>query len=87
MLRFIVGVWAFLVPVAAGAQEKQPVIEEAVLRKAVTKALPVIQKSQQVFYQKIEFVGHAVSKMGIEVMPDKVERVLQWPTPINPTEV
>ena len=54
MLRFIVGVCAFLVPVAAGAQEKQPVIEEAVLRKAVTKALPVIQKSQQVFYKKNE---------------------------------
>ncbi len=54
MLRLIVGVCAFLVPVAAGAQEKQPVIEEAVLRKAVTKSLPVIQKSQQVFYKKID---------------------------------
>lgn len=52
MLRLIVGVCAFLVPVAAGAQEKQPVIEEAVLRKAATKSLPVIQKSQQVFYEK-----------------------------------
>ncbi|MBX9584535.1 MAG: ankyrin repeat domain-containing protein [Gemmataceae bacterium] len=52
MLRPIVVVWACLVPAAAGAQEKQPVIGEAVLRKAVTKALPVIQKSQQVFYQK-----------------------------------
>lgn len=52
MLRLVVGVCAFVVPAAAGAQEKQPVIEEAVLRKAVTRAFPVIQRSQQVFYQK-----------------------------------
>src|SRR5438105_5364277 len=47
MLRLIVGVCVFLVPVAAGAQEKQPVIEEAGLRKAVRKALPAIHKSQK----------------------------------------
>jgi len=57
MRRLILAVCASLVPVAAGAQEKSPVIEEEVLRKAVTRSLPIIQKSQQVFFQNATCVS------------------------------
>lgn len=37
------------------------------------------------FYRKVEFVGHLVSKEGIEMMPGKVKRVMDWPTPTDRT--
>lgn len=38
-------------------------------------------------YPEIEFVGHLVSKAGIRMMPDKVERVQNWPVPSDRTKL
>ena len=37
------------------------------------------------FHREIEFVGHLVSTEGIRMMPGKVQRVLEWPTPTDRT--
>ena len=37
------------------------------------------------FYRQIEFVGHLVGASGIEMMPDKVKKVVEWPIPVNRT--
>lgn len=36
---------------------------------------------------RIKFVGHVVSKEGLETDPDKVEKVVNWPRPDNVTKV
>ena len=36
---------------------------------------------------KVNFLGHVLTKAGIEVQPDKVEAVQNWPTPRNLTEL
>ena len=35
------------------------------------------------YYPEVEFVGHLVGKYGIRVMPGKVEKILNWPTPTD----
>jgi hypothetical protein len=35
------------------------------------------------FYHEVEFVGHLVGEKGIRVMPGKIERIVQWPTPMD----
>ncbi|XP_046570925.1 uncharacterized protein LOC124279168 [Haliotis rubra] len=37
--------------------------------------------------KKIKFLGHIVSEDGIEADPDKIQRIKDWPTPVNPDEV
>ena len=39
------------------------------------------------FQQRVSFLGHVLTKSGIEVQPDKVEAVQNWPTPRNLTEL
>ena len=39
------------------------------------------------FMDKVKYVGHIVSKNGIEPDPDKIEKVLNWPRPTKPDEV
>lgn len=36
---------------------------------------------------KAKYVGHVVSKNGIEPDPDKIEKVVNWPRPTKPDEV
>ena len=36
---------------------------------------------------KVEFLGHIVSAQGVEVDPEKVEKVVNWPVPQNLTDV
>lgn len=37
--------------------------------------------------RKVKYVGHVVSKDGVEIDPDKTKRVVNWPTPTNPEDV
>ena len=37
--------------------------------------------------ERVKYVGHIVSKRGIETDPDKTERIQNWPTPKTPEEV
>lgn len=39
------------------------------------------------FYPEIEFVGHLVGMTGIRMMPEKIERVQQWPVPTDRTKL
>lgn len=37
--------------------------------------------------EKVKYVGHVVSKNGIEPDPEKIEKVVNWPRPTKPDEV
>lgn len=39
------------------------------------------------FKRKVKFIGHVVSEEGVEMDPDKTERVINWPKPKTPEEV
>jgi hypothetical protein len=39
------------------------------------------------FYPEIEFLDHVIGAYGIRMMPDKVERIVNWPEPKNRTEL
>ena len=39
------------------------------------------------FQEKVKYVGHVVSQVGIEADPDKIEKVRSWPTPTTPEQV
>ena len=39
------------------------------------------------FRQELTYLGHVVSKDGIQTDPKKVEAIHKWPIPINMTEV
>lgn len=36
---------------------------------------------------KVKYVGHIVSESGIEADPEKLDKVVNWPTPQNAEEV
>jgi hypothetical protein len=37
--------------------------------------------------EKVKYIGHIVSKDGIEPDPDKIEKVSNWPRPTTSEEV
>ena len=40
------------------------------------------------FYKdKIHYLGHIISQEGISVDPEKIEAIMNWPTPRNVTDV
>ena len=40
------------------------------------------------FYKKtIHYLGHIISEEGISVDPEKIEAIMNWPTPRNVTNV
>ena len=39
------------------------------------------------FQESVSFLGHKVSKQGIETCPEKVKKVREWPTPENVTDI
>ena len=38
-------------------------------------------------YLEIKFVGHLVSLLGIQMMPEKVKKVQEWPVPQDRTQL
>ena len=54
-------------------------IQEATLKLAPSKC--------QFFKRKVKFIGHIVSERGIEIDPDKTEKVINWPKPKTPEDV
>ena len=40
-----------------------------------------------IFQRRVSFLGHVISEEGLEMQPDKVEAVRNWPTPRNVTEL
>jgi len=49
--------------------------------------LKVHMKKCSLFQRRVNFLGHVLTKTGIEVQPQKVEAVNNWPTPRNLTEL
>ena len=41
----------------------------------------------ELFRQELIYLGHVVSKDGIQTNPKKVEAICKWPMPTNVTEV
>ena len=41
----------------------------------------------ELFRQELVYLGHAVSKKGIQTYPKKVEAISEWPVPTNVTGV
>ena len=40
------------------------------------------------FYRdRIQYLGHIISEEGISVDPEKIEAIMNWPTPRNVTDV
>ena len=40
------------------------------------------------FYKdRIQYLGHIISEEGISVDPEKIEAIMNWPTPINVIDV
>ena len=49
--------------------------------------LKLSPKKCSFFMEKVKYVGHIVSRAGIEPDPDKVDKVINWPTPTTPDQV
>ncbi|XP_062606710.1 uncharacterized protein LOC134268467 [Saccostrea cucullata] len=54
------------------------------IRAANLKLSP---KKCSLFKRKVKYVGHVVSSEGVETDPDKISKVVDWPTPTNPEEI
>ncbi|KAK3104940.1 hypothetical protein FSP39_013542 [Pinctada imbricata] len=54
------------------------------LREAGLKLTP---KKCHLLMKKVKYVGHVVSENGIEPDPDKIQKVIDWPTPTSKEEV
>ena len=58
------------------------------LLEALKKANLKLKPSKcKLLREEVAFLGHVVSKEGISTDPEKIEQVLNWPTPRNLTEV
>jgi hypothetical protein len=44
-------------------------------------------KNQYPYQSRIHYLGHVISSEGIAVDPAKVEAIMEWPAPMNVTEV
>ncbi len=49
--------------------------------------LKLSAKKCSFFQKKVRYVGHIVSAEGIETDPEKIAKVMDWPTPQGPEEV
>ena len=44
-------------------------------------------KKTHLFQEEINYLGHKVSNKGVGMIPEYVERILNWPTPTSVKEV
>jgi len=59
---------------------------EEIFRRLRPATLKLHIKKCSLFQQRVHFLGHAFTKSGIEVQPEKVSVVQQWPVPRSLTE-
>ena len=60
---------------------------QQVFDKLRATGLKLSPKKCNFFQERVKYVGHIVSKKGIETDPDKTDKVLHWPIPKTPEEV
>ena len=41
----------------------------------------------ELFQDKIQYLGHVITKEGISVDPDKIKEINDWPVPKDVTEI
>ena len=58
-----------------------------VLQRLRESGLKLSPKKCTFFQEKVKYIGHIVSKDGIEHDPTKIEKVTNWPHPTTPEEV
>ena len=59
----------------------------AVFEKLKQAGLKLKPSKCELFRHELIYLGHAVSKNGIQTDPKKVEAICKWPVPTNVTEV
>ena len=59
----------------------------AVFEKLKQVGLKIKPSKCEFFRQELTYLGHVVSREGIQADPKKVEAILKWPIPTNVTEV
>ena len=59
---------------------------QKVLERIRQSGLKLSPKKCFFFQEKVKYVGHVVSQVGIEADPDKIEKVRSWPTPTTSGE-
>ena len=60
---------------------------EAVFAKIAEAGLRLKPKKCEFFKTRVEYLGHIISKNGIEMNPKKIEAIVKWPEPSTVTEV
>ena len=60
---------------------------KAVFEKLKQAGLKLKPSKCELFRQELTYLGHVVSKDGIQTNPKKVEAIHKWPIPSNVTEV
>lgn len=60
---------------------------DMVLKRLKECNLKLNPKKCKFLQTKVKYVGHIVSENGVEADPEKIEKVVNWPTPKNAEEV
>ena len=67
--------------------EEQVLRLRKVFEKLREHGLKLSPKKCHLFKEKVKYVGHIISKEGIEPDPEKISKVATWPRPTNADEV
>jgi len=76
-----------VVPVSFLSEERKEKHLQEIFNRLRMSNLKFHIKKCCLFQQRVSFLGHVLTKDGIEVQSDKVEAVQNWPTSRNLTEL
>ena len=65
--------------------EEHPLRLRVVFRKLNQAGLKLKPSKCEIFRQELIYLGHVVSKNGIQTDPKKVKSICKWPVPTNVT--
>ena len=54
----------------------------AVFEKSKQAGVKLKPSKYEIFRQELTYLGHVVSKDGIQTDPKKVDAICKWPTPV-----
>ena len=58
-----------------------------IMKASIASHLFCNPKKCNFFLTEMDFLGHHISAQGIEPNKSKIKKILNWPVPMNPTEV
>lgn len=44
-------------------------------------------EKSHLLHETVKFPGHVVGRFGIETDPEKIEKIMNWPRPLNPDKL